>query len=177
MNTKFVPDDFEIPEKIETGKFRLRMLTAKDVDKDYEAVMSSIDHLRKTPTPPSCGDWPKKSLTKEQDLKDLKWHEEKHRAREIFTYTVISLDESKYLGCVYIFPSENPNYQSMIFLWVTEEEFNKGLDQELFNTVKQWLDECWPFTKVAFPGRDISWDVWNKFKMNTHGFYSNVSKH
>ena len=99
MSKKFVPVDFKIPEVLETDRFRLRMLTANDVDKDYEAVMSSIEHLRKTPTPPACGDWPPADLSKEKDLEDLKWHEEKHLKREIFTYTIMALDESKCLGC------------------------------------------------------------------------------
>ena len=40
----FVPSDFTVPEKLETGEFRLRMLTVNDVVKDYDAVMSSFDH-------------------------------------------------------------------------------------------------------------------------------------
>ena len=37
----FVPSDFKVPEKLETEKFRLRMLTVNDVVKDYDAVMTS----------------------------------------------------------------------------------------------------------------------------------------
>ena len=48
----FVDDDFSVPEVLETSEFRLRMLTINDVDKDYEAVMSSVGHLQKV--------WPKR---------------------------------------------------------------------------------------------------------------------
>lgn len=46
MEKKFVPEDFIIPEKLETESFRLRMLSAGDAEKDYEAVMSSRLELR-----------------------------------------------------------------------------------------------------------------------------------
>jgi hypothetical protein len=42
----FVPADFDVPEKLETAEFRLRMLTVNDVIKDYDAVMSSADHCK-----------------------------------------------------------------------------------------------------------------------------------
>jgi hypothetical protein len=164
MNNKFVSDNFQVPEKLETNKFLLRPLTANDAAKDYEAVMSSVDYLRTVPTPPICGDWPEETLTREEDLEDLKWHEKTHKSREIFTYTVMNLDESRCLGCVYIFPSDKIGYDTMIFSWVIEEEAKKGLDQELYETVKNWLKTSWPFTKTIFPGRDISWEVWNGFK-------------
>lgn len=42
----FVEDSFSVPDVLETSEFRLRMLTIDDVEKDYAAVMSSVDHLR-----------------------------------------------------------------------------------------------------------------------------------
>src|SRR5690242_17030473 len=38
---KLVPHDFAVPEKLDTAGFRLRMLTANDVVKVYDAVMTS----------------------------------------------------------------------------------------------------------------------------------------
>ena len=43
----FVSSDFIIPVKLENEKFRLRMLTVNDVVKDYDAVMTSVDRLKK----------------------------------------------------------------------------------------------------------------------------------
>jgi len=63
----FAPTNFEVSAKLETKEFRLRMLTVNDVVKDYDAVMTSIDHL-KTIWP--GGSWPE-GLTLEQDLIDL----------------------------------------------------------------------------------------------------------
>ena len=42
----FVPSDFKVPDKYENQHFRLRMLTVHDVVKDYDAVMTSVDHLQ-----------------------------------------------------------------------------------------------------------------------------------
>lgn len=164
MAKRFIPTDFKIPDVLETDKFRLRMLTTDDVDKDYEAVMSSIEHLRKTPTPPTCGDWPPYNLSREKDLEDLEWHEEKHLNREIFTYTVMNINESKCLGCVYIFPSTKIDFDAEIYLWVRQSEVENRLDEFLFSTVKKWIKDKWPFDKVAYPGREITWDKWNSLK-------------
>ena len=46
--SKLVPKDFQVPEVLETDRLRLRMLTVNDVVKDYDAVMTSIEHLQKT---------------------------------------------------------------------------------------------------------------------------------
>lgn len=43
----FLPKDFMIPQQLETNRLRLRMLKVSDIVKDYDAVMSSIDHLQK----------------------------------------------------------------------------------------------------------------------------------
>jgi hypothetical protein len=63
----FVDEDFVVPDNLETDEFRLRMLTVNDVVKDYDAVMSSVDHLSKVW--PGSG-WPD-DLTLEEDLIDL----------------------------------------------------------------------------------------------------------
>ena len=78
---QLVPPDFNVPEILKTEDFHIRSLLATDLDTDYETVMSNIEHLRKTPTPPRCGDWPTPNLTKEQDLKDLQQHEEEHKTK------------------------------------------------------------------------------------------------
>src|SRR5262245_58847566 len=76
----FVPADFRVPEKLETKEFRLRMLTVNDVVKDYDAVMTSVEHL-KTIWPEST--WPE-GLTFEQDLIDLGWHQKEFQRRRSF---------------------------------------------------------------------------------------------
>ena len=42
-----VPNTYKVPVGLETKNFKLHMLTVNDVEKDYEAVISSIKHLRR----------------------------------------------------------------------------------------------------------------------------------
>ena len=154
----FIATDFEIPKVLETDKFRLRMLTVNDVVKDYEAVMTSVDHLKGVFGPNST--WPSKELTLEQDLIDLGWHQKEFQRRASFAYTVMNLDESKCLGCVYIDPTKKTDYDAEVYLWIRKSEFDNGLDTDLFDSVKNWIENDWPFKNVAFPGREIEWSKW-----------------
>jgi hypothetical protein len=158
MAPKFIPKNFKIPEILKTDRFLLRMLTIHDVKKDYDAVMSSIEYLQKTQPFGSNHKWPTKELTYEQDLIDLGWHQKEFQKRTSFAYTVMNPNETECLGCVYIYPSTNPNYDAIIMMWVRQSEVTNGLDEILFPSVKKWIEKKWPFKRVAYPGREISWD-------------------
>jgi len=54
-STAFVPPAFQVPESLETDGMVFLKLCPLYLELDYEAVMSSIDHLRRSPTPPLCG--------------------------------------------------------------------------------------------------------------------------
>lgn len=149
---KIVQDNFKVPEKLETDTFRLRMLTVNDVVKDYEAVMTSIDHLKGVFGEGSA--WPSKDLTLEQDLIDLGWHQKEFQRRTSFAYTVMNLEETQCLGCMYIFPSDRPDFEVEIYMWVRRSAFEEGLDPLLEKAVKEWIRNDWPFTKVSYPARD-----------------------
>ena len=43
---KFAPSSVSIPDGIKTEDFKIRILTINDLVKDYDAVMSSIEHLK-----------------------------------------------------------------------------------------------------------------------------------
>lgn len=152
MTKPFVPPGFIVPEVLEKDNFRLRMLKATDAEKDYDAVMTSIDHLQGVFGKNSA--WPSKDLTLEQDRRDLEWHQNEFLTRSSFTYTVMNWDESICLGCVYIFPSRSRDFEADVTMWVRKSEFDKGLDPILFKTVKDWIRDKWPYTKVCYPGRD-----------------------
>ena len=109
--TVFVPRDFEIPAGFETPDFRVRMLAISDVVKDYDAVMTSVERLQKVFSP--AGRWPK-NLTFEQDLIDLGWHHKEFQQRRSFAYTVMSLDETLCLGCLYIEPTTLRGYEAEV---------------------------------------------------------------
>ncbi len=137
------------------------MLTVNDVVKDYDAVMTSIENLQKMYQ--SSG-WPTKDLTFEQNLIDLGWHQKEFQRRSSFAYTVVNLDESQVVGCIYINPTTKSNYDASITMWVRTSVRDMGLDGILFNTVKDWIKKDWPFKKVAYPGREIGWEEWKSMK-------------
>jgi len=156
---KFAPDSIIIPSGIETEDFRIRALTIHDVVKDYDAVMSSIDHLQGVFGPDIS--WPSADLTFEQDLIDLGWHHKEFQKKRSFAYTVMSLDESRCLGCVYVDPSEKAGYDAKVILWVRQSEVGNGLDEKLYAAVRTWMSEQWWFSTVAFPGRQLRWEEWD----------------
>lgn len=162
QNNSFVPEDFMVPDTLENEHFRIRMLTVNDVVKDYDAVMSSIDHLQGVFGPNSS--WPSKDLSFEQDLIDLGWHQKEFQMRSSFAYTVVTLDESQVVGCLYIFPTKKGDYNASITMWVRSSEVDNGLDAILFDSIKKWISEDWPFQLVAYPGREISWEQWKAMK-------------
>ena len=162
QNNPFIASDFKIPEIYENEHFRIRMLTVNDVVKDYDAVMTSIDHLQGVFGPNS--NWPSKDLTFEQDLIDLGWHQKEFQRRTSFAYTVVKLDESEVVGCLYIYPTSKGDYNASIMMWVRASEVANGLDNILFDSVKKWISEKWSFKKVAYPGREISWEQWQLMK-------------
>lgn len=153
----FVPPDFEVPGGLETAEFRLRMLTVNDVVKDYDAVMTSVDHLQSIW--PGSG-WPA-GLTFEQDLVDLGWHQKEFERRTSFAYTVVTPDESRVVGCVYVNPTRKRGYDAVVYLWAREDTLAGGLEARLEAAVRAWIARDWSFGDVAYPGRDLAWSAWN----------------
>lgn len=150
---QFVPKDFVVPPGLETPDFRIRPLLISDVVKDYDAVMTSEAHLQGLFSP--TGKWPR-GLTFEDDLIDLGWHHKEFKTRRSFAYTVMSLDEAVCLGCLYIEPTELKGYDAEAYCWIRASHAAQ-LDGVLYDTLRTWLAADWPFAKVAFPGRALSW--------------------
>ena len=145
------PNGFDAPIEYITKKFVLRPLTIDYVDEDYEVVMSSVDHLYKLM---DNSEWPK-GLTLEGNLIDLGWHQREFTLGHSFAYTVLSPEINKIIGCCYIYPSANPQYEVQVFYWIKENLLKDGLESELGITIKSWLEESWPFKRIDFPGRNI----------------------
>ncbi len=92
---QFAPVFVAIPSGLETSEFIIRKLTINDLVKDYDAVMTSVEHLRGVF---GSGDvWPA-GLTLEQDLVDLGWHQKEFEIRRSFAFTVMAPGESRCLG-------------------------------------------------------------------------------
>jgi hypothetical protein len=147
----FVPSDFDVPLVFDTPHFHLRPLTPAVVDRDYAALMSSIDLLHAM----FGRDWPHARFTRAENAQDLLEHQQEFAQRVAFAYTVLSPDETTCLGCVYINPPRSYPVDARVYLWVQQSAYDRGLDPVLFHTVRAWIDECWPFTNVIYPGRSV----------------------
>lgn len=155
----FVPDDFELPERVEADGFVLRPLHYQDTPIDYDAVMTSIQSIRDTYW--RAPGWPQDDLTFEQDLIDLTWHTKERQFRTSFVYIPVSLDGTVQLGAVYIDPSVKEGYDANIQIWVRASESETGFEDRLFAFVKKWVADVWPFERVAYPGKEIDRETWD----------------
>jgi hypothetical protein len=145
----FVPDEFEAPRSLQGAGFRLEPLGPEHNERDHEAWMSSIEHIRSTPGFPDPGDdWPT-PMPLERNLEDLVRHADDFASRRGFTYTV--LDGEDVIGCVYIYPTKRPGHDAEVSSWVTERRAD--LDTTLWAAVTAWIRSDWPFSNPYYAER------------------------
>jgi len=154
----FLPREHPIPAGLEHERFRLRPITINDVVKDYDAVMTSAETLRRRF--PLWG-WPAPDMTLEEDMIDLAWHQKEAQLRRSFNYAVMSPDESRLLGCVYVDPPEKAGADADVAFWVRDDEAGTGLEAELEAAVRAWVAADWPFQTIRWPGLELSWEEWD----------------
>jgi hypothetical protein len=141
---ELVPDDFEVPARLEHERFRLRMLSVDDVVKDFDAICDRVDHQGR-PEPPFVP-------TVAENLVDLGWHQKEFKLRRSFAYTVVAPDESQVIGCVYVNPSET--HDARVRMWVRRSAWDEGLDPLLEAAVRGWIERDWPFASVDWADRE-----------------------
>jgi hypothetical protein len=140
---ELVPDDFSVPAGLEHERFRLRMLTVDDVVKDFDAICNRVDH-EGLPQPPFA-------TTVAESLVDLGWHQKEFALRRSFSYTIITPDESRVLGCAYIYPSET--HDAYVRMWLRRDAWEGGLDPLVEAALRGWLEREWPFRSVDWAER------------------------
>ncbi|MGI9621658.1 MAG: N-acetyltransferase [Acidimicrobiales bacterium] len=148
MDEPFVPEDFTAPLDFVGSGFRLEPLGSHHNERDYDAWMSSLDHIRATPGFPDSS-WPS-PMSLEENLADLVRHAQDFAERRGFTYSV--LDGDDVIGCVYIYPSKESDRDAAVQSWVRTSR--AAMDEVLFQAVKSWLHDDWPFENVDYTGRD-----------------------
>jgi len=154
----FLPEGFTVPLGLDAAEFRLRPITARDVVRDYDAVMTNRMHLWSLFG--AGWRWPPADLTLEQDRIDLAWHEKQAQRRRSFNYAIVEPVEGRLLGCFYIDPPGKRGFDAEAYYWVRRDGVPPGLEDEIATAVRGWLKEAWPVSQVAFPGRDIPWAEW-----------------
>jgi len=93
-------------------------------------------------------------MTLQDNLGDLQRHAEDFAQRAGFTYTVLSRDSGRIIGCVYIYPSGNAAGGAEVSSWIRADRAD--LDVALHNAVSAWLSTAWPFTVVSYAPRTSS---------------------
>jgi hypothetical protein len=154
-----VPADFAVPTLIEGPGFKLVPLGPQVVKVDFDAYMSSIEHLQQTFTRSTA--WPTKDITDADAMRDMENEQARFAARTSFAYAVLTPDGSRERGSVYVRPSTVAGYDAVVALWVTKADYDAGFDAELYQWVTRWVQTEWPFAKVAYPGRAIDWATWD----------------
>jgi hypothetical protein len=150
--------EISAPAGLRTPEFVLRPLLASDAELDYDAVMESREFLRKW----EQSTWPEDDFTVEANRADLLKAERRHANGDAFTYTVMNLDQTECLGCVYVLPPDAKMFtgaqvtalgadqwsdcDATVFFWVRASRLPEGLDRTLLDSLITWLEREWSFT-------------------------------
>jgi hypothetical protein len=158
---RFYPPDAPVPAGMRTADLQLRVLRPEHVERDYDALMSSRKRLLVW----SGGSWPAADFTLEQNLGDMHYHEDNYNARRQFTFTVLSPDETRCEGCVYIDSWETllrgsdttpetlgaGDDEGIVTYWVRDSALERELDRQLLDGLLAWLrGSDWAFRRVLF---------------------------
>jgi hypothetical protein len=145
----FVPAGFAVPDGLDSERFRLVPLTAEHNEGDYAAWSSSADHIHATPGFEQRPWPPRDGMPLEQNRAELQAHADDFAARRGFTYAVLAPDRDEVIGCVYIYPGDGG--AAAVRSWVRAADAE--LDVVLYDAVKRWLAERWPFERVDYAPR------------------------
>ncbi|MEO6299766.1 MAG: hypothetical protein ABIV25_10030 [Paracoccaceae bacterium] len=144
-----IPAGFIPPPRMDGVGFHLRMLTIHDVVKDFDAVMAAGTRLHGVTEPDSTRP---DSLTLEENLIDLAWHQREFTIGHSFAYTVMNHDESRCLGCCYINPSDWPGHDVVALYWARDPAMDARIGAAFRTLVAQF-----PFRHMTYMGRDQPW--------------------
>ena len=142
--TAWTPE-FTPPPPPRTDRLRLEVLGPDWAELDYEALMGSRDHLRRTL---HWGSWPRANFTLAENRGDLERHLGEFERREAFAYTVLDAEGEESLGCIYLNPARGEERSAMLAMWIVESELESDLDEHLLRTVVTWLENDWPLDRL-----------------------------
>jgi len=148
MSTDFVPESFVAPTSFKGEGFHLEPLGPTHNERDHDAWMSSIDHIRATPGFETW-EWPT-PMSLEDNLRDLAEHAQEFRDRVGYTYSI--LDGDAVIGCIYIYPPKVDGTDARVRSWVRESRAE--MDVVVWRSMSAWLTSEWPFERLDYASRD-----------------------
>lgn len=146
MPEPFVPVSFEVPLTFNGPGFHLEPLGPVHNERDHEAWMTSIEHIRATPGM-DWRDWPS-PMTLAENLADMEMHAKEFADGAAFTYSI--LDRDAVIGCVYVYPRQD-DHDADVRSWVRESR--SDMDLIVCQTLSEWLVGDWPFRNLAYATR------------------------
>jgi RimJ/RimL family protein N-acetyltransferase len=145
----WLPDGFVAPARLDLpGGQHLRPIRASDIELDYPAVMSSRPRLWALFG--RAWGWPRADMTREEDLADLRRHEDEMERNASFNYAIFDREESELLGCVYVDPPEGDGADADVAWWVVDRMVGTELEEALGLAIPVWLRDAWPFERPRF---------------------------
>lgn len=119
--------------------------------------MESREFLRKW----EQSTWPEDDFTVEANRDDLAKLERRHANGESFTYTMMNLDQTECLGCVYVVSPESKwlsdaqvttvgadqwaDCDAVFLFWVKKSRLPEGMDRLLLDSLLPWFEKEWSF--------------------------------
>lgn len=142
--------EFEPPTTLDTERVHLEPLGPEHAELDFEAFMSSREHLLATL---HWGSWPGEDATVESNRNDLERHAREFVDREGYAFTVLTPDQSRCVGCVYMnpVPTGPEGYGAALAYWVVADELDSDLDRDLVASLLDWIENDWPFSSLIMP--------------------------
>lgn len=156
------PEHLDAPERLTADGYLLRPITVADAELDHEAVMASRDQLRRW----EQDTWPKDDFTVDDNRQDMELMEHRHRDGYAFGYTMLTPDESRCLGCVYVFahdarflaaaditPLADDRWDRIgaaVYFWVRTDLPDDDLERRLLDDLRRWFAEDWDVAPVVF---------------------------
>jgi rhodanese-related sulfurtransferase len=153
-----LPASFVSPTELTYMDVRARAISRADLAEDVRGINASLDLIRKT----RGGKWPTEPVTEDGNFADLVWHEVEFRDGDSLTYAVYDAD-GQYLGCCYLYPmgkrtklsADVLDYDVDVSWWVTPDAYGRGYYQKLYDGLRQWVSEDFPFRKPYYSNAEI----------------------
>lgn len=153
-----IPSGYRAPAELTADGLYARALSRADLEDDVRGINSGIELIRRT----RGGDWPPAQITEEFNFVDLVWHEAEFREGFSYSYAVYDT-EGGYLGCCYLYPMgrrtaltpELLDHDVDVSWWVTPDAYERGYYTKLYEALRGWLAESFPFTRPYYSNREI----------------------
>ena len=147
QDSPWIPPD-SVPPSLQTERFVLEPLDSRHAELDFEALMSCRERLREEL---QWGNWPPPDFTLGANRLDLTRHYGEFQRGEAFAYTVLSPDQSRCLGCIYL--ERGPQIDAAQFaFWVVDNAIE--MESYLFSEILRWVHTAWPVKRIIVPLRD-----------------------